>query len=70
MRKRTPDELRDISERVYKDLLGEVDTKRMLAKDAEKNPADNGKALRGRARFYDSQVAATLRAIGMDEVED
>lgn len=70
MRKRTADELRDISVLVYKDMLGTDDTSRMLKKDAEKNPADNGKALRGRAGFYDSQVAATLRAIGMDEVED
>lgn len=59
---RPADQIRDISVFVYKKLLGDDDTKRMLAKDA-----DNGVRLRGRAGIYDQVVKATLEAIGMDE---
>lgn len=77
----TPEQLRDISEKVYRirleddcpevrDHKGVVTRKgnvqRMLEKDAEKDPNDNGKKLRGRAGFYDQMVRATLEAIGYE----
>lgn len=52
----TPDQIRDISVEVYKRRLEDScrgDTERMLKKDAEKDPNDNGKKLRGRAACYD-----------------
>lgn len=62
-KKRTAEQIRDISVLVYKDILGADDTKRMLDKDA-----DGGAKLRGRAQIYDHIVKATLQAIGMDEI--
>lgn len=74
-------QLRDISEKVYRirldedcpelrDNNGNVTRKgnvqRMLEKDAEKDPNDNGKKLRARAGSYDLIVRATLEVIGYE----
>lgn len=59
---RTPEfpleRIRDLSERVYRDRLGESDVTSMLAKDG-----DGGIKLRERAVSYDALSRAYLRAI-------
>lgn len=59
---RTPefplDRIRDLSERVYRDRLGENDVASMIAKDG-----DGGIKLRERAVSYDALSRAYLRAI-------
>jgi hypothetical protein len=77
----TPEQLRDISEQVYRKRLdddcpeirdhkGVVTRKgnvqRMLEKDAEKDPNDNGRKLRNRAGSYDQIVRAVLEVIGYE----
>lgn len=64
------EKIRDLSVIVYKIRLeasckGDVD--RMLAKDAEKDPADGGKKLRGRAGSYDALSRAYVETLGMQE---
>lgn len=66
----TPDEIRDISEVVYRIRLEDdckTNVERMLAKDREKDPDDGGKKLRGRAAAYDATVKACLQALGLME---
>lgn len=62
----TPEQVRDISEAVYR-LRLEDDCKgsvaRMLAKDAEKDPNDNGKKLRNRAASYDALTRTYLKVL-------
>ena len=62
----TPEQIRDISVEVYKIRL-EQDCKNnvkwMLEKDAEKDPNDNGKKLRGRAAFYDVLTRVYLQVL-------
>lgn len=62
MAKLSAEEIRDISERIYRKRLGNEDAQRMIEKDK-----DGGKKLRSRAGGYDSIVADVLEAIGMDE---
>lgn len=50
------DYIRDISEKVYRDQLGDDDVARMIAKDK-----DNGEALRIRAGFYDTLTRSYLK---------
>lgn len=52
------DRVRDISERVYRDRLGESDVASMIAKDG-----DGGLKLRERAVSYDALSRCYLRAI-------
>lgn len=55
-----PEFIRDLSERVYRNELGEDDTRRMIEKDG-----DGGKKLRGRAEFYDKLSRVYLEILGM-----
>lgn len=67
---KTNEEIRDISVMIYKLRLEQSckgDTDRMLAKDREKDPDDNGKKLRGRAGAYDSLTRAYLSVLGLDD---
>jgi hypothetical protein len=66
----TPEKVRDISEHVYRrrleqDCKGNVE--RMLAKDREKDPEDNGKKLRGRAAQYDALTRIYVEVLGLDD---
>jgi hypothetical protein len=66
-----PEYIRDLSEKVYRIRLEqecEGNVSRMLAKDAEKDPADNGKKLRNRAGQYDSITRAYLDVLGFQAV--
>lgn len=65
MRKRTADEIRDISEKVYRHRLGDDDVKRMIEKDGN----DGGVELRKRSGIYDPLVRDILMVIGMEEIE-
>jgi hypothetical protein len=61
-----PEEIRDISVEVYKKLLDDGckgDAQRMLDKDREKDPKDDGKKMRSRAGIYDRAVRATLEVL-------
>jgi len=58
-----PDEIRDISERVYRARLGDDDVRRMIEKDR-----DEGQKLRGRAGSYDSLTRVYLAALSSHEV--
>ncbi len=68
-----PAYIRDLSEKVYRirldqECAGNVD--RMLAKDAEEDPADGGKKLRNRAGQYDPITRAYLEVLGFAPGED
>lgn len=63
------EKIRDISEKVYRlrleqDCPGNV--QRMLDKDREVDPDDNGKKLRNRAASYDPLTKAYLKVFGLD----
>lgn len=61
-----PEDIRDISVEVYKKLLDDGckgDAQRMLDKDREKDPKDDGKKMRSRAGIYDRAVRATLEVL-------
>jgi hypothetical protein len=53
-----PEYVRNISEAVYRERLGESDTASMIEKDK-----DGGKKLRGRSASYDGMTRSYLRAI-------
>jgi hypothetical protein len=53
-----PEYVRDISEAVYRERLGESDVASMI-----KNDKDDGKKLRGRSASYDGMTRSYLRAI-------
>lgn len=57
-----PEMVRDLSEKVYRDLMdrdnGEGTVARMIKKDG-----DNGEKMRGRASSYDRLTRAYLRAL-------
>lgn len=62
-----PRYIRDISEQVYRLRLEqecEGNVERMLAKDAETDPLDDGKKLRNRAGQYDPLTRAYLDVLG------
>lgn len=63
MSNNTPEQIRDISEKVYRRRL-EDESKgnvvRMLEKDA-----DGGKKLRGRAQQYDALTRAYIEVLGL-----
>jgi hypothetical protein len=66
-----PEYIRDLSEKVYRirleqDCAGNV--ARMLAKDSEKDPNDNGKKLRNRAGQYDPLTRVYLEVLGFEAV--
>ena len=66
----TAEEIRNISEAVYRIRLEDdckTNVERMLTKDRESNPDDNGKKLRGRAAIYDVTVRACLQVLGLME---
>ena len=73
----TPEQIRDISEKVYRIRLDQDmphksddnpgNVARMLVKDREKDPDDNGKKLRGRAGSYDALTRVYLQVLGLDE---
>lgn len=50
-KKYTAEQIRDISEKVYRHRLGKDDVRRMIAKDG-----DNGEKLRSRCSHYDDLV--------------
>lgn len=50
-KKLTPEQIRDVSEKVYRHRLGKDDADRMVAKDK-----DAGAKLRARAAIYDDLV--------------
>lgn len=52
--------VRDFSEAVYRERLGERDAASMIAKDG-----DNGERLRERAAAYDPVTRAYMRAMGV-----
>lgn len=54
-----PEFIRDLSEKVYRESLGEYDTARMIEKDG-----DGGKALRSRASCYDKLSRTYLDLLG------
>jgi len=58
----TQNEIRDISERVYRARLGDDDVRRMIEKDR-----DEGQKLRGRAGSYDSLTRAYIAALTAGE---
>ena len=61
----TPEQIRDISEKVYRQRLEDSckgDTQRMLDKDA-----DGGVKLRSRAASYDRLTRCYLKALGLDK---
>ena len=70
-----PEYVADISTEVYKDQLNQENpvgkyaedkrtaVERMLDKDREKNPNDNGQRLRERAQIHASVVRSTLKAL-------
>ncbi|RPH48875.1 hypothetical protein EHM76_00295 [bacterium] len=58
----TPEEVRDISEKVYRVRLGDDDVRRMLEKDD-----DGGKKLRSRAGSYDPLTRAYLAVLSQDK---
>lgn len=60
----TLDQIRDVSEGVYRLQLGPDGVKSMLAKDAETNPTDNGAKLRSRAIVNDRVVRDVLEVLG------
>lgn len=53
-----PEQVRTISETVYRDRLGEADAAAMIAKDG-----DNGRKLRARSASYDALTRSYMRAI-------
>lgn len=57
-----PVEVRDISEHVYRERLGDGGAERMIEKDR-----DDGKLLRERAESYDSLTRSYLRAFRRGE---
>lgn len=64
----TPERIRDISEHVYKMKLEQSckgDVERMLQKDREADPDDNGKKLRNRAACYDGTTRVYLKVLGL-----
>jgi hypothetical protein len=70
MMKRTPEQILDISEKVYRQRLEDDcrgNTERMLQKDREKDPDDNGKKLRNRAKSYNRLTRVYLQVLGLDE---
>lgn len=60
----TLDQIRDVSEAVYRLQLGVDGVKSMLRIDAEADPADNGAKLRRRAASYDRTVKDVLEVLG------
>lgn len=70
MKTLTPEQVLDITEVVYRIRLEDdcpTNVRRMLEKDSEADPDDNGKKLRNRSKAYRGAVEATLQAIGMIE---
>lgn len=67
-RKHTADEIRNISEKIYRVFLerdsGKGSPERMMERDRDK-----GQKLRARSGMYDHVVREVLVAIGMDEIE-
>lgn len=61
MAKWTEDQIRDISEKIYRKRLGKGEPERMIQKDG-----DSGEKLRTRAHIYDSLVVDVLETVGMD----
>ena|ERR1700744_947531 len=76
----TPDQIWDLSEKIYRRRLeddcpeirdhnGRITRKgnvqRMLEKDAEADPDDNGKKLRNRAKSYNPLTRAYLDILGV-----
>ena len=61
----TDEEVRKYSEHVYRQRLGEGDTKSMIAKDG-----DNGEKLRNRSKAYDQLSRCYLRAFQEFKDED
>ena len=62
--------IEDIVEVVYRIRLEDdcrTNVARMLEKDKEANPDDNGEKLRNRSRSYRGMVLATLQAVGLIE---
>lgn len=55
----SPEEIRDVSEKVYRKRLGKEDVERMIAKDG-----DGGVRLRKRASIYDDLVGDILKVLG------
>lgn len=54
-----PEFIRDLSEKIYRESLGETDARSMIEKDE-----DNGEKLRGRASSYDKLSRLYLDALG------
>lgn len=68
--KLTSDQIDDIVEVAYRIRLEDdckTNVERMLTKDREADPEDNGKKLRNRSRSHRGVVIATLQAIGAIE---
>lgn len=57
----SPNYIRDISEKVYRDRMGEDDAASMIEKDK-----DDGVKLRARAGSYDGLTRAYLKALGIE----
>lgn len=63
MTKYSPEQIRDVSEAVYRKRLGADDVRRMIQKDGDK-----GEKLRARAGGnYDDLVEDVLKVLGLDE---
>jgi hypothetical protein len=56
--------VRDVSEKVYRHLLGEEDARRMVEKDG-----DGGAKLRSRAGSYDQLTRAYLKVLQIEPGE-
>ena len=62
--------IEDIVDVVYRIRLEDdckTNVERMLEKDREADPDDNGKKLRNRSKAYRGAVIATLQAVGLIE---
>ena len=71
MSSHTPEQIRDISEAVYRQRLENScrgDVERMLAKDRLKDPNDGGRRLRGRAASYDPLTRAYLKVLKIEHM--
>lgn len=62
MTKYSPEQIRDVSEAVYRKRLGAEDTARMLEKDKTRKLQ-----LRERAGIYDDLVKDIMTVLGFDE---
>lgn len=61
----SPDYIRDLSEKVYRDRLGVAQVASMIRDDK-----DSGEKLRGRAASYDPLTRCFLKAIGIEPGAD